>query len=328
MNVLKYISFFKLINIARVYAGYILSILSKKVFVFGYPYSLTTEPTNQCNLSCLECPTGNKTSKVEKGKMTFENYVKIIDQVKKYIVYQMLYFQGEPFLNPDLFKMIKYSDDSRIYTSLSTNGHFLSEQNCEAIIQSGLKTIIISLDGLTQESYEKYRVGGNLKKVQNGIQNLVKAKQKNSVSYPKIIIQFLVLSHNENEIEQLKLYCKGLKIDKLELKSAQITSKDNFDLIPKNNKYSRYKSEPHKTLIKSKLKNRCYRIWSTILFTWNGTILPCCFDKKNQFEIGTILDKDAFEVWDSGAFNIFRKNILKNRKQNLMCCNCTEGLKK
>jgi radical SAM protein with 4Fe4S-binding SPASM domain len=328
MKVLKYISFLKLINITKVYLGYILSISFKKVFVFGYPYSLTTEPTNLCNLNCLECPTGNKTSKVEKGKMTFENYVKIIDQVKKYIVYQMLYFQGEPFLNPDLFKMIKYSDDNRIYTSLSTNGHFLSEQNCEAIIKSGLKKIIISLDGLTQESYEKYRVSGDLKKVQNGIQNLVKTKQKNSVDYPMIIIQFLVFKHNENEIEQLKSYCKGLKIDKLELKSAQITSKDNFDLIPKNNKYSRYKFEARKTLIKSSLKNRCYRIWSTILFTWNGTLLPCCFDKKNQHEIGNLIDNNAFKIWNSDVYNKFRKNILKNRKQHLMCCNCTEGLKK
>jgi len=328
MDLLKYISFLKLINIARVYTGYILSILFKKVFVFGYPYSLTTEPTNQCNLNCLECPTGNKTSLVEKGKMTFENYTKIIDPLRKYIVYQMLYFQGEPFLNSDLFKMIKYSDDKRIYTSLSTNGHFLSKQNCEAIVSSGLKKIIVSLDGLSQESYEKYRVGGHLNTVLTGIQNLIEAKQESLSGYPKITIQFLVFKHNEKELDQIKTYCKNLNIDKLELKSAQITSTDNMYLIPENNKYSRYKTAPHKTLIKSSLKNRCFRIWNTMLFTWNGTVLPCCFDKENLYKIGNILDKTSFNLWNSYAYNKFRKNILQNRKQHSICCNCTEGLKK
>lgn len=326
LDLLKYISFKKVFNIIRTRFGYYLSLITGKTVVWGSPYSLTTEPTNQCNLKCIECPTGNKLSIVSKGKMNFNNYKKVIDDVKNYIIYQMLYFQGEPFLNPDIFKMIKYSDDNKIYTSISTNGHFLSEENATKIIKSGLKRIIISVDGITQESYEKYRVGGKLHVVMKGIKTLVKVKKELKSKYPKVIVQFLVLSHNEEEIPEIKKLCKELSVNKLEIKSAQINQTKNFNLIPKTEKYSRYKNHGLKFYIKSKLPNKCFRLWSTIVITWNGFILPCCFDKHNNYKMGNIINLNTLKIWSSEDFNNFRNAVLKSRKGIEICCNCTEGL--
>lgn len=328
MVFLKYISITKLVNLLKVFSSYLLSSLLKKVVVWGYPYSLTTEPTNKCNLSCLECPTGNKSSTVEKGEMPLVMYKSIIDHVKKYTLFQMIYFQGEPFLNKDVFKMIRYSDTNNIYTRISSNGHFLNPENCIKIIESGLKEIIISLDGFTQKSYEKYRIGGKLDQVIIGIHNLVYAKQKLKSRFPKIILQFLVFNHNESEMSNIKRLYKTLHADKLEFKSAQISIPDNTHLIPKNANYSRYKFVAGKALIKSRLKNKCFRIWSTLVVCWQGDIIPCCFDKNKDHKIGTILNELPFKLWKSGAYNSFRENLLKDRKQTPMCCNCTEGLKK
>lgn len=327
MRLLKYISIPKIINLIKVYCSYTLSILFKKVIVWGNPFSLTTEPTNKCNLQCIECPTGNKSSTIEKGEMSLENYKYIIDEVKHSILFQMIYFQGEPFLNSNLFEMIKYSDQSNIYTRISTNGHFLSKENCNKIIQSGLKEIIISLDGITQESYQKYRKGGSLNIVVEGIKKLVQTKKEFSSNYPKVIIQFIVFSHNEHEIQELKAFFNRLAIDKLELKTAQIYNKNNFNLIPKTKKYSRYSLESHNPLIKSKLKNRCFRVWSTVVITWDATLIPCCFDKNNEHHIGNILLTKVFKQWDSRAFKSFRKKILTKRQKIDICQNCTEGLK-
>ncbi|MBU8893464.1 MAG: radical SAM protein [Bacteroidales bacterium] len=324
----KYISFKKVYNIICVYLGYQLSSIFKTVILWGYPYSLTTEPTNRCNLNCLECPSGNNSSKAPKGEMDFEKYKKIIDDVKNYIIFQMLYFQGEPFLHAGLFKMIKYSDDNRIYSSISTNGHFLTAENNIKIIKSGLKRIIISVDGVIQESYEKYRVGGNLNTVLKGIEDLVEAKRKSKSIYPKIIIQFLMFRHNEHEIPKIKALCKELSVDKLEFKSAQINNFKNFVLIPKINKYARYKKHNSNYLIKSKLKNKCLRIWSTMVITQDGSLIPCCFDKNNKYKIGNIINSDTLKLWESDTFKNFRQKILKNRKSVEMCCNCSEGLSK
>ena len=323
-KLIRYFSVIKIYNITFVYISYFLSSIIKKPIVWSYPFSLTTEPTNRCNLSCLECPTGNKTSEIEKGEMSFENYKIIIDSVKKYISYQMIYFQGEPFLNSDIYKMIKYSDNNNIYTSTSTNGHFLSQLNAERVVKSGLKRIIVSLDGTNQESYEKYRIGGSYETVISGIENLVKAKNKFHSSYPKIIVQFLVFHHNEGEIQEMKSLCKGLNINKLEFKSAQISLSQNSKLIPNNRKYSRYSFIGSKYVIKNKLRNRCFRIWSVLVITWDGTVIPCCYDKNNNYKIGNLITQNTLKIWSSEAFNKFRLNVLKRRSNYEICKNCNE----
>lgn len=328
LYILKYISLKKLINLFKIYLGYYLSIILKKVVVLGYPHSLTIEPTNNCNLHCLECPSGNDTSKRIKGNIDFELYKKIIDEVKDYIIYQMIYFQGEPFLNPEFFNLIKYADNNKIYTSTSTNGHFLSPENCAKVVKSGLKKIIISVDGTTQETYEKYRIGGNLESIIEGIKNLVLTKQQLKSKYPIVHIQFLVFKYNEHQIKEIKSLAKSLGVNKIELKSAQIENfEKNSDLIPAIEKFSRYNNRKNDFKIKSKLLNRCFRIWSTLIVSWKGTIVPCCFDKELQYPVGNAINNSTLEIWKSKEFAGFRRNILLNRKKTLICRNCTEGLR-
>ncbi len=328
ISLFKYISLKKLINLFKIYLGYYLSILIKKVVVLGYPFSITTEPTNNCNLHCLECPLGNDSSKRIKGNIDFELYKKIIDEVKDYIIYQMIYFQGEPFLNPEFFNLIKYADNNNIYTSTSTNGHFLTPENCEKIIKSGLKKIIISIDGTTQETYEKYRVGGKLEDVIEGIKNLVLTKQQLKSKYPIVHIQFLVFKHNEHQIREINSLAKSLGVNKLELKSAQIENfEKNSDLIPTLEKFSRYNNKENDFKIKSKLLNRCFRIWSTLIVSQEGTIVPCCFDKELQYPVGNVINNSVLKIWKSKEFAGFRRNILLNRKKTPICRNCSEGLR-
>jgi len=321
---LKYISLKKIVNLVKVFACYYLSILLRKVIVLGNPYSLTTEPTNKCNLQCLECPTGNKSSTRTKGDIDFENYKNIIDEVKNFVIYQMIYFQGEPFLNPDFFKLIKYADQNKIITSTSTNGHFLSEENCHKIIQSGLKKILISLDGTNQKTYEKYRIGGDFEKVTKGIKTLLEVKKTTKSKFPFINLQFLVFKHNQHQIKEIKQLAKSLGV-KLELKSAQVENfQANSELIPSIKKFSRYDNFFH---IKSKLPSKCIRIWSTLVVSWEGKVVSCCFDKNLKHQFGNTRTQSVLDIWKSNEFNTFRKNILIHRKKILICSNCSEGLR-
>jgi radical SAM protein with 4Fe4S-binding SPASM domain len=295
--------------------------------VWGKPYSLTIEPTNKCNLNCLECPSGNNSSTRPKGFIDINLYQKIIDEVKGFVFYHMIYLQGEPLLHPNLFEFIRYADQNKIYTCTSTNGHFLTEENCEKIIESGLKKLIISVDGVTQESYSKYRVGGDLEKVKQGIQTLAELKQKFSSRYPIISLQFLVFRHNEHEIDEFKKLAKQLGADQFSIKSAQIDSPEqNLYLIPSIDKYSRYSLRNNSLKIKNKLKNKCLRIWNTLVITWDGYVIPCCFDKSSEFSIGNLKTQSAISLWKSLPFKRFRKSILTNRKITSICRNCTEGL--
>ena len=91
-------------------------------------------------------------------------FTKTIDDIHKELLYLIFYFQGEPYLNPDFLKMVKYASDKNIYTATSTNAHYLNDEAAKKTVESGLDRLIISIDGTTQEVYQQYRVGGNLEK--------------------------------------------------------------------------------------------------------------------------------------------------------------------
>lgn len=241
-------------------------------------------------------------------------------------MYLILYFQGEPMLNPGFFEMVKYAVDRKIYTATSTNGHFLDDENARKTIESGLSRMIISLDGTDQETYEQYRKGGDLKKVLEGIENIVKWKKKLKSSTPFIIIQFLVFKNNEHQIPAMKALAKELGADKLELKTAQIYDYENdTSLIPDNPEYARYiKDNDGKWKLKKPIHNRCFRMWSGTVITWDGRVVPCCFDKDATHQLGKLETHSFKEIWNSKAYNEFRKQVFKGRNKIDICRNCTE----
>lgn len=326
LQIIKSLSLKKIINYFWLVFSYRISILLKKSFHKGNPAFLTIEPTNICNLKCPECPSGSDILTRPKGKMDLALFKKIISENYKTLIYLNLYFQGEPFLNSELFKMISFAKEKVIYTEISTNGHFLDEDNCTKIIKSGLDSIIISLDGLDKETYDKYRKNGDFDKVTTGINNLVKIKNKLNSKLPYIKLQFLVLKHNEHQIKKLKTTFKKLKADKLIIKSAQIYNFENaIDILPVNSKFSRYKFDKGgKFVIKYKLKNKCFKIWSSCVITWDGIIVPCCFDKNADFKLGDIYQNSLSSVWKSSTFNDFRLKLLENRREIDICRNCSE----
>lgn len=316
----------KLINYLILKCSFYYSILMRKPFHAGMPASLSTEPTTSCNLRCPECPSGLRQFTRPAGQMPEEDFKNIIDQLKDRLAYLLLYFQGEPFLNPDIFKMIRYASKNRIYTTSSTNGHYLEDDNARNIVASGLDRLIISMDGTDQYTYERYRRGGELDRVTDGIQSLVRWKKQLRSSRPYIILQFLVLKTNEHQIPAMKKLAKELQVDRLEFKSAQIYDfEQNHDLIPKNTKYSRYtKAGDGSWTLMKRIRNRCFRMWSGAVITWDGRVVPCCFDKDAKHQLG-MLERNSFEeIWRSNAYDDFRKQLLSDRSKIDICMNCTE----
>ena len=189
-------------------------------------------------------------------------------------------------MNPDFLTFIQQAKAKKIYSSTSTNAHFIDAKKAEEIVESGLDRLIISIDGLTQKTYENYRINGKLEKVIEGAKQMVKAKEKLKSNTPHLIFQFLVVKPNEHEINDVFKLAKELKIDEVRLKSAQVYAYENGNpLIPEQEKYSRYKRQKDGTYkMKYETGNHCWRMWSSTVFTWDGKVVPCCFDKMlNMF---------------------------------------------
>ncbi len=325
---IKSLTIRKLYNSFLLRLSYLLSTTFNNYWHWGKPETLSVEPTNLCNLKCPECPSGNNQMTRSRLYLSEKQYRKVLEEYSPWLVNLQLFFQGEPFIHPKIYDYIQWATQKGIYTSTSSNGHFLTKDNCEKIITSGLKRIIISLDGTTQETYEKYRVGGSLDTVLTGITNMVQAKKRTRSKYPTITIQFVVFKTNQHEILQIKSLAKKLKVDHLQLKSAQIDDfKKGNPLIPELDKYSRYHLENDGLYsLKRKPHFKCKRIWMGSVISAQGNMLPCCFDKNADYKFDQKAEAKA-SIWKNNNAKNFRKQVWHNPKQLEMCQNCSEGLK-
>jgi len=256
-------------------------------------------------------------------------FQRAIDQLAPTLSYLIFYFQGEPFLNPRFLEMVNYASQRGIYTATSTNGHFLNSENARATVASSLDRLIISIDGTSQETYQSYRVGGSLEKVIEGTKNIMYWKKELKSKTPHVIFQFLVVKPNEHQIPEVYTLAESLGVDHVELKTAQIYDYENgSELMPLQERYSRYrKMKNGRYEIKNKLLNECWKMWHSCVVTWDGKVVPCCFDKDAHFVLGD-LNKNSFrEIWNGEAYNEFRSSLIRSRSEIEICKNCTEGTK-
>ncbi|MDP1725648.1 MAG: radical SAM/SPASM domain-containing protein [Bacteroidota bacterium] len=315
-------------NAAKLYSSYYVSKTLKRPVQWGMPVVMEIEPTTSCNLRCPQCPSGLREFTRNTGMLDLPLYKKIIDEIHPELIYLILYFQGEPFLNTQFLEFVKYAAQKKIYTATSSNAHYFTDAMAKATIESGLDRLIISIDGVDQESYQKYRVGGKLEKVLEGTQNLLKWKKKLGKSTPHIIWQFIAFKHNEHQIPEIKRLAKEMGVDELGIKTAQIYDYQTSDtFIPNNEDLSRYKKTERGYEIKNELLNQCWRMWRGSVITWDGLVVPCCFDKDATHRFGDISKEPFEQVWRSETYQNFRRAILKSRKEIDICKNCTEGTK-
>lgn len=321
-RITKYKCFFlRLYNLLSIVVAYAFSVVFRKVIVAPMPFSISIEPTNRCQLACKECPTGNKRTLLVKGEMDIQLYENLISTIYNRVFYLNLYFQGEPLLNNQIIDMIRLAKQYRMFVVLSTNAQLIDNQMAEKLVLSGLSKIIISMDGMTEESYTKYRVGGKLLLVKKAIEFLNEHKKIHGNHKLRIVAQFLVNRYNEHEINDFIRWAKKNKV-KPELKTMQLYN--DFSFLPENVKFSRYRWVDGTWILKKSKKNRCFRIWKQCIIRYNGDLLPCCYDKDNTFVMGNVKQKSLKELWHSPDFDIFRQKILKDKKSVSMCLNCTE----
>jgi radical SAM protein with 4Fe4S-binding SPASM domain len=317
--------FIKPLNTVKTGYSYFISRFAGHPIIYGMPPAAGIEISGQCNLKCPECYSGSGLMTRQGGFMDIELYEKIISELSPYIYNINLYFQGEPMLHPRFFDFLEISRGVKM--TVSTNGHFLSEENAEKLARSGLYKIIVSLDGADKETYSLYRQGGDFEKVISGIENISSAIRDTESSL-KLEIQFLVNRHNETQIPSVRRFSKGVNAV-LRLKSMQIINNEHMDYwLPRNEKFRRYKKNNSIYIIKNALDYHCLRLWLNPVVTWDGKVAPCCFDKNSEHIMGDLNENSFMEIWHGEKFKIFRDSVFTDRKSVEICRNCTSGLYK
>lgn len=289
--------------------------------VYYHPPALMIEPTNICNLHCPLCPSGNGTLTRPKGFMPLERYQHILEQVSSHTGMLILWNQGEPFLHRDFYQMLELASKMGFYTMTSTNASL--PLDTKRILSSGLNKLIISMDGISSVTYNQYRINGDFELVLANLKDLC-ARKKSLRSHTEIVWQFIVMSHNEHELTKVYELGKEIGVDSLEIKTAQIYTEEDITFVPSQESHSRYKKGSIQ--LKTKVLNRCRRLWTQPVINWDGEFSICCYDKDLQFKVGNIDQYQFKDLWFGSKLNAIRNQILHNRSVYDICRNCGEGI--
>lgn len=271
-----------------------------------YPKTVVIEPINVCQLRCPLCPTGARKLNYDSSVMSLETFDRILSKVP-FVKAIDLHRAGEPFLNPDIFEMIRRATDKNIYVVLSTNFSFRRPAEFfEALVTCGLDRLIVSMDGASAQTYSEYRVGGDFDLVFSNLKETVSAKERVRSKNPEIVWQFLVNRFNEHEIPTAQQMARDLRIS-LDLRPLDMS--DNLvdveldttieerkaHWLGRNQDYicRQYKEEVRYPI----LEGICTEIFTSLAIAVDGRVLPCCgaWDKNSVF--GNLLTDSFEDIW-------------------------------
>jgi MoaA/NifB/PqqE/SkfB family radical SAM enzyme len=273
----------------------------KRDTVWGMPYRYVIDPLNICNLRCPLCPTGLGTLGRERGRMTLENFSSLIDQIVPYAYLVEMYNWGEPFLHPQIFEMISYASSKRIAVKLSTNLNRFNREMAAKTVASGLDSVLVSIDGATQETYAKYRRGGNLGRVLENVRLLVEEKRKAHSNTPFITLRMLVNRYNEGEIEDLREIAGELDVDAFTIGTLFVDTTDQEQVkewLPVREELSYYDYSAEK------LENvwHCSDLWESVTINWDGGLAPCCWLHQKNHDYENAFDRPLKAIWNGDAY--------------------------
>lgn len=284
----------------------------------GHPEIFNIEITSDCPMSCKMCP--RKEMKRKVGHMNFELFKKIIDQAKEYS--DVIWFDhfGDPLVHPEFEKFIKYANSKGIETKISSNPTLLTEKNIQKIFNSGLKHLLISLDGTDEKTYKFLRGdNANYGFAVNNIKNLVKKKIEQKRKYPFIELSMIHMKITQKQVGQFKEQWNIPGIDRILIKPFRTWDGSQEDI--------KKMAEKSQLMVKDerRLEYPCLRPWFVITVLWDGRVVPCCYDYDGKYIIGDLNKESLEEIWNNKNMVRLREQHIKNNlADNPLCINCRE----
>ena len=285
----------------------------KREAVSSYPVVAFIEPNLYCNLQCPACPTGLRLGLRPTVAIDEELFKTTIDQIGDYIFQLYMYNWGEPLLHKRTPEMIAYAKKKDINILLSTNLSLkLTDDYIDRLVLSGLDRMLVSLDGVTQESYSKYRQRGDIELVRENVRRIQQAKQRLGSATPRVVWQFLVFRHNEHEIEQARALHKEWGADEFIVGGAEMPVEpynDGFEpsTIPEYNVY--HPDHPSQKEAERQLNSdrACSWLYGVFVLNPNGKVSPCCAVPSEKLDFGEYHNGDFFSVWNNDKFRRARR---------------------
>jgi MoaA/NifB/PqqE/SkfB family radical SAM enzyme len=296
------------------------------------PYYYIIDICNVCNLRCPLCPTGNTTIARKQAMLSIDQYKEVFEKIREYALVVSLYNHGEPLLNPDVFSIIEHTHGNRVGTNISSNFNWPQPVDIKDFIRSGLDYVTVSLDGVTQEAYQQYRVRGDIAEVFDNLRRLISAKKSMKSKTPFVEWQFIVFKHNEHETDEARRLASEMGVDLLRFISPGVPPEDMHNLelqqkwMPNNPLYW----ERNPKLVEERgyvFDQACFYLYRSMFIYPGGGVTPCCFAHDEKQDFGDLYNNSVSEIWNNKTYRsarmLFSKTALTEERVETICDKCT-----
>mgnify|MGYP000925851136 CR=1 FL=1 len=322
----------------KLYKAYKEAIKEPQAILVNMPKQYEIEPINFCNLKCPSCST---LFIKDKKFLKTDEFVEIIKEIPEFSSIN-LYHYGEPFLNPNIFDIIKEGKKKNLYLSIHSNMNF-KEKLIPLIVDSGLDHLTASMDGASNESYSKYRVNGDFNVAWRNFSELAKLRFEKGGSPKSLQWQFIVNKYNEHEIPKAKQMIKELPGDpsiyflqmgfRQYLVEFERYSESELDEIlnewlPKNKKYiNPYFLNPEQGYVSD--PTICFFLWNAMYISVDGDVFPCCHTYKKEHSFGNLKNQSLSDIWNNDNYVNSRRMFLEPdfKECNTICSRCDNFLR-
>lgn len=306
------------------------------------PRAIKISPSTACNLKCLLCPVGTGKVASQASRMSFETFEMVLGKLPGTVSHIKLFNLGEPFLNPDILRMIAaaaaagFTVDTHTNFSFSRDDGFFTE-----LARSGLAALIVSLDGASQETYSKYRRGGDFELVLDNIKRLIQARRELGLHSPVVVWKFLVNRWNEHEIETARQMASSLGIEFATDLMGLADDLPDCDIgtpleermktwLPMDPQYIKpcYQGTYRRPLF----DEPCGELFLRPVVKPDGKVVPCCWvtNKRNAF--GDLAEQSFEGIWQNtkyaSARELFAEMTCVEPNVRTVCHECSNFAKR
>lgn len=308
----------------------------KRDYVPWMPQKLFIGIGNLCNLHCEMCANW-LLPKERRGSLSFQGFIRILDQFESHQTNSVVFIgEGEPLLNPDFVRMLKYAKNKGFETDLFTNGTLIDRSNVKDLV-ANLNQIHFSVDGAKKETYEAIRKGANFENTMNNISLFIKAnKGYNS----KVVthIEFVYMALNRNEIVDIVSLAHKLGVDNVnitmvrkmfpgkdiarydeKIKDLKVESGSVPYLLKKASKLSKILGMGFSVTPSEPFASRCNWPWVSCFISYDGFSTPCCLSTHpDVINFGNLFETPFSEIWNNALYRAFRRSLMNG--DPLTCC--------
>ncbi len=322
-------------------------------YCVGMPTYVTIEPTNECMGGCVLCPVGQERLGRPRGRMAWKDFKRLITQISDYSKFISMYKWGEPLMHPHIYDMIRYAKRRGIYTRMSSNLHPFRVEDAGVLVQTGLDELVVSLHGLSEETYQKYKPGHYFRKVIEKVEVLVEAKKRLQYKTPHIRLNFVVHRKNEHEVSSVPKFAASLGVDHLlvevslnlrflpydrqmvrrpvneaQLCAERLALMDHW--LPKDQKrvhegYRRIRRGKGRMPGGEDRLFQCLAPWRQMFICWNGDVDLCAGGYEEKHSVGNVFNEPVRRIWNNLHYQAARRAICGRRRSTdlrVLCDHC------